>query len=275
MQVADMRRGHDRVRFSRRVGGPFPEARVRKARNAEGRPSFRRRLVTWPVLAEEKAADLFYAKAMKKAVLDLKPTQFALGLREVSRKIYKLKEMGHNARHDYLNSRPIPVVISAKKHYHLIDHHHQARACWEFGIEELPIEVKADFSHLAPAEFWGAMHKSHWIHLHDQFGHGPHAAHLLPEDIRGLADDPCRSLSWALRHAGFYEKSTVAFSEFQWADFLRKEIIVEPGDEGFERALSAAEKIASSPLAKHLPGWHGRLPPPSDRSRGARPQGDH
>ncbi|RDJ93823.1 aminotransferase class I/II-fold pyridoxal phosphate-dependent enzyme, partial [Lacticaseibacillus rhamnosus] len=30
------------------------------------------------------------------------------------------------------------------------------------------------------------------MHLHDQFGHGPHEPHLLPEDICGLADDPYR-----------------------------------------------------------------------------------
>ena len=59
------------------------------------------------------------------------------------------------------------------------------------------------------------------FHLLDQFGLGPHEPRLLPEDIRGLADDPYRSLAWALRHAGAYEKTDLAFSEFKWADFLR------------------------------------------------------
>ena len=195
---------------------------------------------------------------MKKPILQLKPTQFALGLREVARKVAKLKSMGHNERHDYLHARPVPVVISAKKHWFLVDHHHHARACWEAGIEELPVEIKADLSHLEHDAFWNAMHQARWVHLHDQFGLGPHAPRLLPEDIRGLADDPYRSLAWALRHSGAYEKSEQAFSEFKWADFLRQHVVVEPGNEGFEHALAAARTIARSPQAKHLPGFLAR-----------------
>ena len=194
---------------------------------------------------------------MKRLILDLKPTQFALGLREVARKVAKLKAMGHDERHEYLHARPVPVVLSAKKHWHIVDHHHHARACWEIGVAELPVEVVADLSHLGAPEFWRAMHESRWVHLLDQFGLGPHEPHLLPEDIRGLADDPYRSLAWALRHAGAYEKSDLAFSEFKWADFLRKEVAVEPGDEGFARALTAARAVARSKKCAHLPGFIG------------------
>ncbi len=195
---------------------------------------------------------------MKRPVRDLKPTQFALGLREVARKVAKMKAMSHGERHDYVHARPVPVVLSAKGHHHLVDHHHHARACWEVGVEEVPVEVKADLSHLGPAEFWEAMRRAHWVHLHDQFGHGPHEPHLLPEDICGLADDPFRSLAWALRNAGSYDKTAVPFAEFLWSDFLRKEIVVEPGDAGFARALAAAERLAHDPKAKHLPGWKER-----------------
>lgn len=192
---------------------------------------------------------------MKQPLLQLKPTQFALGLREVARKVAHLKELGHDERHAFIHERPVPVVLSAKKRWHIVDHHHHARACWELGVEELPVEVKADLSHLSETEFWKAMHESRWVHLHDQFGLGPHAPALLPEDIRGLADDPYRSLAWALRHAGAYEKTDAAFSEFQWADFLRKEIVLEHGDEGFARALTKARELARSPKCAHLPGF--------------------
>ena len=194
---------------------------------------------------------------MKQPILDLKPTQFALGLREVARKVQKLKAMSHDERHEYVHSRPVPVVLSAKKHFYVVDHHHHARACWEVGVEELPVEIKADLSRLPAVEFWIAMHEARWVHLLDQFGLGPHEPHLLPEDIRGMADDPYRSLAWALRHAGAYEKSDLAFSEFKWADFLRKEIVVEPGDEGFARALTAARAAARSKKAANLPGFIG------------------
>ena len=193
-------------------------------------------------------------------LLKLKPTQFALGLREVARKVAKLKAMSHDERHKYIHDRPIPVVLSAKKHWHIVDHHHHARACWEIGVEELPIEIKADLSHLLEGEFWDAMHKARWVHLLDQFGLGPHKPVLLPEDIRGLADDPYRSLAWALRHAGAYEKSDQAFSEFKWADFLRKEVPIEHGDEGFARAVAAAHDVARSPKASGLPGFQPKKP---------------
>ena len=195
---------------------------------------------------------------MKKPILELKPTQFALGLREVARKVAQLKAMGHDERHEFLHARPVPVVVSARGHWHLVDHHHHVRACWEVGVEELPVEVKADLSHLPHDEFWDAMHAAHWVHLLDQFGLGPHLPRLLPEDIRGLADDPYRSLAWALRHAGAYEKTEAAFSEFKWADFLRRELVIEPGDEGFKRALAAALAAARSPRAAQLPGFLGR-----------------
>lgn len=192
--------------------------------------------------------------SLKLAVLDLSPTQFAVGMREVLLKIAKLKEFSHDDRREFLSTHSFPVVISSDMRHYLIDRHHAARACWEFGIEEVHIEVKADFSHLAPAEFWAAMEKAHWVHLRDQFGAGPHDPNLLPGDVRGLADDPYRSLAWALRHAGAYAKTEEPFAEFKWADFLRQEIKIAPGEKNFAQALKEALTLAQSPKAAHLPG---------------------
>jgi len=192
---------------------------------------------------------------MKVPVLELKPTQFSVGMREVTRKIKELKAMSRDERHEFLHERPVPVVISPYKFWRLVDHHHHARACWEAGIEELPIEVKADFSHLSIPEFWAAMDKAHWVHPYDQFGKGPHEPLLLPEDVRGLADDQFRSLAWALRHSGDYEKSDAPFSEFAWADYLRAQVKVIPNDDGFEAALKSARVLAHDPKAKGLPGY--------------------
>ncbi len=202
----------------------------------------------------DSARSARYNAGMKAPVLALKPTQFALGLREVQRKVAKLRAMGHGERHDYLHSRPVAVVLSPRKFWRIVDHHHHVRACWEAGVDELPLEVKADFSHLSEAEFWPAMEKARWVHRYDQFGAGPHEPRLLPDDVRGMADDPYRSLAWAMRHAGDWIKSDAPFAEFQWADFLRRELVVEPGDEGFAAALKAARALARSPKAAHLPG---------------------
>jgi hypothetical protein len=195
---------------------------------------------------------------MKALVLDLKPTQFALGMREVARKTKELQSMSRDERHEYLHSRPVAVVISPLKFYRIVDHHHHVRACWEAGIEELPLDVKADFSHLGPQEFWATMEKARWVHLLDQFGLGPHQPNLLPDDVRGMADDPYRSLAWALRHAGAYEKNDHPFSEFLWADYLRGQVPLVPGNEGFAAALKDALAAAKDPKARNLPGYKGK-----------------
>jgi hypothetical protein len=195
---------------------------------------------------------------MKVPILQLKPTQFALGQREVARKVAELKALGRDERHEYLHAHAVPVVISPRKLYRVVDHHHHVRACWEAGIDELPIDLKADLSHLSLEDFWQAMEKAHWVHLRDQFGLGPHAPNLLPDDVRGMADDPFRSLAWALRHAGAYEKNDAPFSEFLWADFLRREIQLVPGDAGFEQALKTAHGLARDPKASQLPGYKAK-----------------
>ena len=97
-----------------------------------------------------------------------------------------------------------------------------------------------------------------WVHLLDQFGLGPHAPHLLPEDIRGLADDPYRSLAWALRHAGAYEKSGLAFSEFKWAEFFRKTLKAHPVHDEFDAAVEEALALAKTSVCKELPGYIAR-----------------
>jgi hypothetical protein len=47
---------------------------------------------------------------------------------------------------------------------------------------------------------------------------------MIPKSIKGLDDDPFRSLAGELRSAGGFAKDTTPFSEFLWADFLRRRI---------------------------------------------------
>jgi hypothetical protein len=44
----------------------------------------------------------------------------------------------------------------------------------------------------------------------------------LPKSIDKLMDDPFRSLAGELRRAGGFAKDTTPFSEFLWANFLRR-----------------------------------------------------
>ena len=72
-----------------------------------------------------------------------------------------------------------------------------------------------------------------------------------------MADDPFRSLAGALRRRGGYAKDTTPFSEFLWADFLRRRLARKDVEKDFEAALDEAFGLAKSPDADHLPGWCG------------------
>src|SRR2546430_2714022 len=99
---------------------------------------------------------------MKAKVLEIRPTQFALGMAEVSFKVSKIRKMKHQELDDYLESHRVPVVHSPDGHKYMIDHHHLVRACWEAGIEEVKVLEKADLSHLEGHHFWAEMKKLEW-----------------------------------------------------------------------------------------------------------------
>jgi hypothetical protein len=55
--------------------------------------------------------------------------------------------------------------------------------------------------------------------------------------VSGLKDDPFRSLAGELRRAGGFAKDTTPFSEFLWADFLRRKMSRKSVDADFEKAM--------------------------------------
>jgi hypothetical protein len=82
----------------------------------------------------------------------------------------------------------------------------------------------------------------------------------IPKTVSGLIDDPFRSLAGELRRAGGYAKDTTPFSEFLWADFLRRRIKRNAVEDNFTRAMEKALQLAKSRDAGYLPGWCGPLP---------------
>jgi hypothetical protein len=78
--------------------------------------------------------------------------------------------------------------------------------------------------------------------------------------VSGLVDDPFRSLAGELRRAGGYAKDTTPFSEFLWADFLRRRMKRKLVERDFERALEKALQLAEGKDASYLPGWCGPSP---------------
>jgi len=188
------------------------------------------------------------------STISIRPTQFALGMKEVEFKINHLSKLKNHEIQSYLKDHPLPA-IKYKDENHVIDHHHLARAVWELDIEGIWVDERDDLTHLSRTKFWDTMRDKKWIHLFDQFGEGPRNPELLPASIRYLADDPYRSIAWAVRDSGGYEKTTKPFSEFLWANFFRKKLDIFLVLNDFDEAGKQAIKLAHSDVAKHLPGW--------------------
>lgn len=157
---------------------------------------------------------------------------------------------------DYCDDHVIPTVLGPNNQTFLIDHHHFARACWESKVDIYKVKLVKDLSHLKDNEFWNFMIKSEWVYLHDQFGMGEHSPEALPVDIRGLADDPYRSLAWAVLDQGGFKKQDIPFFEFKWATFFRHNLEIKLHVKSdFKDAIRDALKLCKSPQASHLPGY--------------------
>src|SRR5665213_1515290 len=133
-----------------------------------------------------------------KSLLELRPCQFVLGMREVQAKVKKIKSFTPKQRKKYVSDHCVPVV-KANGNLYLIDHHHFVRACWETGIKKVHVHIIADKGKIDTKAFWKFMKNNHWVYLTDQSGRENNDHRLLPLDIRGMSDDPYRGLAWAAR----------------------------------------------------------------------------
>jgi hypothetical protein len=69
--------------------------------------------------------------------------------------------------------------------------------------------------------------------------------------------DPFRSLAGELRRVGGFAKDTTPFSEFLWADFLRRKLSRKGVENNFSKAIERALALGKSKDAVYLPGWCG------------------
>lgn len=189
-------------------------------------------------------------------VAELRPTQMTVGFREVEEKRRAWRERAQSDGPEFLGRHMIPVLKGPKGHPYVIDHHHLARALQDEGVTHVATNVVADLSHLSKTEFWVFCDNRGWCHPYD--GDGQRRAFAaIPKTIAGLTDDPFRSLAGELRRAGGYSKETTTFSEFIWADYLRRRMKRKLVEDKFAMALKKALALAKAEPANHLPGWCG------------------
>ena len=193
------------------------------------------------------------------AIADLRPTQITVGMREVMDKRKHWRETAKRKGGEFLGKHMIPVILGPKDRHYVIDHHHLARALHDEGVKEVAVTVIANLSKLEIDAFWVVMDNRNWMHPFDVKGRRRHYQDI-PKSVTGLIDDPFRSLAGELRRAGGFAKDTTPFSEFLWADFLRRRMKKKLLDRDFDRAITKALQLAQSPDANYLPGWCGPVP---------------
>jgi hypothetical protein len=188
-------------------------------------------------------------------LLDLRPTQFALGMVQVKSKMAKTIRFPSDERDAFLAKMAITVVRGPGGRLHIIDHHHWARAWIELGLEEAPVRVKEDFGNVDQASFLAEMNNRGWLHPYNERGEKVDVG-TLPRTVASMPDDPYLSLAAFLRVAGVYENPGDFNAKFAWADYLRKQVTGDSGTvEGFAEMLALAYRIAHTPEARSLPGY--------------------
>jgi len=193
------------------------------------------------------------------AIVDLRPTQITVGMHEVLEKRKHWRETAKKKGGEFLGKHMIPVILGPKRRHYVIDHHHLARALHDEGVKQLAVTVIANLSQLDPDAFWTVMDNRSWMHPFDANGQRRHYKDI-PKSVTKLVDDPFRSLAGELRRAGGFAKDTTPFSEFLWADFLRRRMKRKIVDRDFDRAIAKALQLAKSTDAGYLPGWCGPAP---------------
>ena len=134
--------------------------------------------------------------------------------------------------------------------------HHLARALHDEGVKDILVTVIGDLTMVDRDAFWGVMDNKRWVYPYDAKGERRHFKDL-PKAVTDLKDDPFRSLAGELRRAGGFAKDTTPFSEFLWADFLRRKMSTKVVNDDFDKAMEKSLAFAKSKDAIYLPGWCG------------------
>jgi hypothetical protein len=189
-------------------------------------------------------------------ILSLRPTQMTVGMREVKEKRKRWRAHKSKKKAELLGRHMIPVVQGPGQKYYVIDHHHLALALHDEGERDVLVSIVADLSMVDKNAFWVVLDNHRWVYPYDAKGERRHYREL-PKTVADLKDDPFRSLAGQLRRAGGFAKDTTPFSEFLWADFLRRRLSRKAVESDFAKALEHAVALGKTKDAIYLPGWCG------------------
>lgn len=187
----------------------------------------------------------------------LRPTQMTVGKAEVAEKRVQWEKLGKKKRKELLSQHWFPGVLGPKNQVYIVDHHHLGLALYEEGVKSVPVMIQRDFSWLEPAVFWHTMEFNRWAHPYNEHGQRQEFD-AIPRGLTGMADDPFRTLAARVRMAGGYSKDATPYSEFLWADFLRRHMKLKNG-RATAKQFQDALLLAHSHETAYLPGWSGHI----------------
>lgn len=190
------------------------------------------------------------------AIAELRPTQITVGSREVKAMRERWRKRSGKKGKEFLSQHLIPVVVGPKDHHYIIDHHHLCCALHHEKQKYALVTVLADLSRLKRDAFFFYLDNRGWMHPFDEEGKRC-GYDALPKTVADMKDDPFRSLAGELRRLGGFAKDATPFSEFLWADFLRRRIKRHEVEDDFDATLEKAMALAKKKDADYLPGWCG------------------
>jgi hypothetical protein len=121
----------------------------------------------------------------------LHPTQLAVGMNEVDKRVHKIKKMSQGELGKYEQCRPVPLVIgppTGAVQFYLTDHHHLARALLDAGENSTRCIIADSRQTLSDTDFRDWMVKNKKVWLFDEKGN-PITFEQLPGGLKELRDD--------------------------------------------------------------------------------------
>ena len=156
------------------------------------------------------------------------------------------REYPKDKKAEFLGRHMIPVIFGPKERSYVVDHHHLARALHEEGIKQVLVGMVADLRALDLNGFWVFLDHRGWVYPYNADG-VRQSFNSIPKSVEDLVDDPFRSLAGELRRAGGLGKDTTVFSEFLWADTLRRRMARKTLEKDFDAALRDALDFRQEP----------------------------
>jgi len=186
----------------------------------------------------------------------LHPTQFGVGLLQVSDEMRKLKNKTPAKLRKAALKKRIAVVIGPDGSLWLVDRHHFSRALWELGERRAPVSIVGRIDQ--HDGFWQAMKAAKWTWLYDERGN-PREPAELPRQIKDMPDYSYRALAGFAEDEHFFSKpGRIYFVEFAWARYFGEQLGWAPiTAENLAQRLGQARRAACQPAAAGLPGYPG------------------